>query len=245
MGVLMLGCSMEGPAVVPVFSDRPTVPMDAVVDRTVANCASEGAVCACAGGAAGVYRCLGTTVMCVCPPLPDVSAPVDAVTDVASDRAVATDVPAASDVATDVPARPDTGPPCAADTSTDPMNCGSCGHVCTAPANARAYCALGGCSYACLATFGDCDGNVANGCESSLRTVAHCGTCTLPCEIDNGVGACSPTAMCTVVSCMTGFADCDHAADNGCEADLGFNRLHCGTCGHVCTKACVDGACTM
>ena len=62
--------------------------------------------------------------------------------------------------------------------------------------------------------------------------------------VTNGAAACT-SGRCVVSSCNTGFGDCDRAASNGCEADLGFNRLHCGRCGHVCTKACVDGACTM
>lgn len=47
----------------------------------------------------------------------------------------------------------------------DPLNCGTCGHACSA-ANGIAGCSGGNCTVAgCSAGFYDVDGNVANGCE--------------------------------------------------------------------------------
>lgn len=63
------------------------------------------------------------------------------------------------------------------DTLTDPNNCGSCGHVCSAP-NATMACTGGNCVVAaCNEGFGDCDNDPLNGCETSLNTDANCGTC--------------------------------------------------------------------
>ena len=55
-------------------------------------------------------------------------------------------------------------------TATDAANCGTCGSTCAPRANTTVTCATGTCAYACATGFGDCDGDVANGCEIDLRT---------------------------------------------------------------------------
>jgi sugar lactone lactonase YvrE len=46
------------------------------------------------------------------------------------------------------------------------------------------------------------------------------------------------------VTCVTGFADCNGAAFDGCEVDTRSSGTNCGACGHVCgCGACTDGAC--
>jgi len=68
-------------------------------------------------------------------------------------------------------------------------NCGSCESICQ-PANAvGAVCSpSGGCGYTSCAPFGtggslylDCDGNTANGCESSPSAPSTCGGCGTQC----------------------------------------------------------------
>jgi hypothetical protein len=74
-------------------------------------------------------------------------------------------------------------------------DCGACGERCEGVLNATASCNAGRCDYAtCAAGFGDCDGNRANGCEASLATTAHCGSCADGCgegEVCNASGNCA------------------------------------------------------
>lgn len=53
---------------------------------------------------------------------------------------------------------------------------------CPSRTNATPVCASGACSFVCLAGFGDCDSNLANGCETRTTTTAtHCGMCGRAC----------------------------------------------------------------
>lgn len=101
--------------------------------------------------------------------------------------------------------------------------------------SAHLACEAGTC--ACEASFGDCDGNPKNGCESDFRTSqAACGACGNAC--DNGAcvgGSCQ---------CSGSFADCDGKPENGCETDLASSVDSCGACGHGCLGGgCDAGAC--
>ena len=54
------------------------------------------------------------------------------------------------------------------------------------------------------AGLADCDGQVANGCETNLLTsVAQCGTCINSCTVANGTPGCVAGA-CTVQACNEG-----------------------------------------
>jgi hypothetical protein len=53
-------------------------------------------------------------------------------------------------------------------------NCGSCGSVCPARANATSTCGGTSCSFTCNAGFSNCDGNAMNGCETPY------GSCAIP-----------------------------------------------------------------
>jgi hypothetical protein len=92
---------------------------------------------------------------------------------------------------------------------TDSRNCGTCGRTCSVP-NGLAACASGACSAttvaSCNAGFGSCDGNTANGCETSTNTTAaHCGRCGNACA---GGQACL-AGRC--IACGTPGADCPPA----------------------------------
>jgi hypothetical protein len=116
-------------------------------------------------------------------------------------------------------------------------NCASCGNAC-AFANAAPACAGGACALgACNLGFGNCDGNAANGCETSLTTATDCGGCGVPCARPNGAASCQ-SGTCTLTACSPGFADCDGNPANGCEA------LPCAA-GGVCTSSgqCASGLC--
>lgn len=83
--------------------------------------------------------------------------------------------------------------------SDDIDNCGACGFACPGdarsvkmtttpngdpdPAHGKPVCVTGICDYKCSANWGDCDGNIDNGCETDLRRDPHnCGACGVRCE---------------------------------------------------------------
>ncbi len=83
----------------------------------------------------------------------------------------------------------------------------------------------------CNSVDDDCDGAVDDDSSATL--------CTVP----NAIGRCGG-GSCGVGSCRAGFADCDSAAANGCEADLA-SPSSCGRCFQSCTsgRACRAGEC--
>jgi len=86
---------------------------------------------------------------------------------------------------------------CERNLATDVDACGMCTTVCPARANATRTCATSACSFTCLAGFGDCDGNIANGCETNLaRSTASCGACGTTCDASLPVCA---ARVCTAV----------------------------------------------
>ena len=137
------------------------------------------------------------------------------------------------------------------DTNSSPLNCGSCGNRCTAPANAIARCAAGGCTFECDAGFSNCDGNPANGCESNLKELTNCGACGARCERAGATASCA-TGSCALVACLPLRGNCDGDNANGCERDLSTDEMRCGTCTTVCPASvtagsveCVAGSCAL
>ncbi len=134
-----------------------------------------------------------------------------------------------------------------ANTQNDPAHCGACNAACALANAAVQTCASGRCTVAsCAASFGDCDGMSANGCETDTRTaVANCGGCGRACSLANATSTCAAGA-CAVMACATGFADCDGMAANGCEVALPTDNANCGACGRACGagQVCSAGSCT-
>jgi hypothetical protein len=103
-----------------------------------------------------------------------------------------------------------------------------------------ATCEIGICGYTqCKSEFGDCDGNVTNGCENFLRQVTFCGLncqdihdCTV--EASNANGAFCNNGVCDYASCEFGFSDCNNIRQDGCETNLLDNRENCGQCNRLC-----------
>lgn len=82
--------------------------------------------------------------------------------------------------------------------ATDALNCGTCGNVCTARPNSNPVCVGGGCGVACYSSYGNCDGNPVNGCETALTTSSNCGGCGVICTgmMTCNSGSCSvPVSM--------------------------------------------------
>ncbi|PKN54487.1 MAG: hypothetical protein CVU56_26305 [Deltaproteobacteria bacterium HGW-Deltaproteobacteria-14] len=127
-------------------------------------------------------------------------------------------------------------------TATD---CAACGDACQFD-HAGAVCSAGACALGtCAAGFGDCNTSTADGCETSLKTLADCGGCGTPCTYLHGTATCA-TGTCAPVACETGHADCDANMLNGCESDL-TDPLSCGSCGNVCGEGedCLAGQCVI
>jgi hypothetical protein len=127
-------------------------------------------------------------------------------------------------------------------------DCASCGTACDLP-RATESCSTGTCRVAvCDAEFADCDGAPANGCETSLRTLATCGSCTTACaDVTRATESCA-TGSCAIGSCDFGYGNCDGRYSNGCETAV-TTLTNCGGCGVTCTSgndsmpSCSTGTC--
>jgi len=109
---------------------------------------------------------------------------------------------------------------CEADINNSASHCGACNNRCAPLGDASVgACSLGRCATACPAGRGDCDGNLANGCETDLSAnTAHCGVCGNACVagVACTAGACS--VLLRGLGGRTGFGpdtNCLHATDDG------------------------------
>ncbi len=149
---------------------------------------------------------------------PDAS--LDATAEAGADAATP-DVPPA-----DSPPAPEASVDAAPDVcvSSDSANC--CGVRCrTLPHAGTPACVRGVCGTVCDPSFGDCDGNAANGCEVDLRgDVSNCGMCGRSCPS----GQVCANANCAA-RCPAGFADC-----TGSCRSLSSDPANCGRCNARC-----------
>ena len=128
--------------------------------------------------------------------------------------------------------------------TSDPNNCGACGHVCSFP-NATAMCVNSTCQIgSCNPGFANCNGVASDGCEVNLNTDPNnCGTCGHVCPSGgsclNGTCAGGPGAICgTNSQCASGICSGGFCCTTACVAGTG------GVCGF--TGACTDtGVCAL
>src|SRR6185436_19623072 len=101
----------------------------------------------------------------------------------------------------------------------DPNNCGMCGMACGA-VNSTAKCVAGACMPGqCLPGWGDCNQNLADGCEATLRVEPkNCTACGMACTFKNAIARCSDG--CYLASCNFGFDDCNGEEKDGCETSV-------------------------
>lgn len=116
------------------------------------------------------------------------------------------------------------------------------GYLCTAGAL---------CTPGCTETHRCPDGGscCSGRCVDLAEDLANCGACGVVCAPPHGTGDCNG-GVCEVVTCTTGWDDCDGQAANGCEVFLATDVLHCGACNEPCVlpnarPSCVAGACAI
>jgi hypothetical protein len=103
---------------------------------------------------------------------------------------------------------------------------------------------MGGTGGGCPTGFADCDSNPSD-CETALNLLTSCGSCNTFCDPTHGNVICNPQSLtCEVISCSSGWGNCDANAGTGCETDTQVAPLHCGTCGQSCQgSTCTTGLC--
>jgi hypothetical protein len=131
---------------------------------------------------------------------------------------------------------------------TTPFACGGCYSTCQ-PVHAFGSCVTGSCEIAaCDLGYGDCDGEVENGCETPLVTPSNCGGCGVSCEWPQSLSDCV-SGQCAISVCEEGYGDCDDDLENGCENTLD-SLEHCGICTLSCVfdhaaSVCEEGGCLL
>ncbi len=132
-------------------------------------------------------------------------------------------------------------------TMVDVGNCGGCGTVCTAGANASAACTDGACRNVCTPGYTNCGGT----CVDITSDPANCGGCGVAVPVaPNAVVGCMH-GMPRITGCSPTFLDCDGRLSDGCEIDSQSDVNNCGGCRHSCTPlpnstpTCVNGVCPL
>lgn len=133
---------------------------------------------------------------------------------------------------------------------TDPNNCNGCNLICPPAANSTPICAQGICDLLCTGSFGNCDLQYNNGCETNLNTnLSNCGACGTICSPRANASVACNAGICTYV-CSANFRNCNNNMNDGCEIDIRNNTANCGNCGLVCTApnanmTCNSGVCFL
>jgi hypothetical protein len=129
---------------------------------------------------------------------------------------------------------------CETDLRSDHEHCGVCSKRC----GDNQQCVNG----TCLCPSGTT--RCGNRCVDLNVDVDNCGACGNGCEgavgdDANGTPTCSK-GRCGYL-CYAGFADCNNRINDGCEANIGTDPLHCGSCTTKCdaerSQPCVVGQC--
>lgn len=125
---------------------------------------------------------------------------------------------------------------CEVNFTSDSSNCGGCaasgGQDCaSAFAHADAHCDAGACVYDdCQGNWRDCEGGLADGCESNLDSDAQdCGACDVVCGTTNASATACSAGVCEP-ECTGSWEACTNAT-NGCTTDLSSDEQNCGGCG--------------
>ena len=114
------------------------------------------------------------------------------------------------------------------------------------------FCNSGECEITCDAGYGNCNGNLGDGCEIDISTdVSQCGSCSINCNIligsENVASTECSNSQCSILLCDIGFGDCNGVFNDGCEVDLINSPFHCGQCELICNfgDVCSGGSCVI
>lgn len=175
------------------------------------------------------------------------------------DASTQSDAVAQQDAAVDGPCLPKTcvqlGAQCGwtVDGCGNPIDCGECASGQSCGGGGPNKCGTNECIPKTCGQLGASCGQVSDGCTS----VIDCGWCQAPescggggidnqcgctCTLPHAVTQCAGSD-CSLVSCVTGWADCNGKADDGCEVDLQTDPNHCGGCFELCLGKCIAGNC--
>jgi len=121
-------------------------------------------------------------------------------------------------------------------------NCGRCGNTCSGQ---TPFCDTnsGTCVNGCTGNQTRC----GESCTDANNDEGNCGRCGNECNTNQATASCQD-GLCSIVSCVPGWNDCDRVASNGCETQLN-TLMNCGGCGVTCsssngTASCASGTCT-
>ncbi len=116
----------------------------------------------------------------------------------------------------------DDGDPCTEDDMCDGVGfCVGNDLDCTAPNAQGGACAAGACTgMSCVPGFGDCNGNMSDGCETALDTTGNCGGCGTTCSAGAHANSDCSSGTCQR-SCQNPWENCDGNWANGCEVPTG------------------------
>ncbi len=134
---------------------------------------------------------------------------------------------------------------CEINTTNTVNNCGGCGTICSSANIPTPVCSGSKCTGTCAAGWADCNNNKqTDGCEVHIDAdVNNCGTCGKVCNLPNATEGCSG-GQCTVMSCASGYMDCNGTASDGCEIHTAADVNNCGSCGKVCSLPNASATCT-
>jgi hypothetical protein len=143
----------------------------------------------------------------------------------------------------------------------DKVNCGACGHDCTAlpHVNGSIDCNNGVCVVglsSCAPGWAHCSLNPDDGCETDLSKPTNCGICNNDCSLSSAGRLCAPKGEAAGASPASHecTATCPQHALTNCVnscADLDTSPNNCGSCGNRCGEiaraqaTCEAGACGM
>jgi hypothetical protein len=137
------------------------------------------------------------------------------------------------------------GQPDGAETDVDcgGPDCSPCGNGlhCLGDSDCASGHCVGGVCQACPLGYTLC----SSVCHDLQNDPSNCGTCGYPCpSLPHAVTGCMAGA-CGILSCNSGWGNCDGSSTNGCETNLNTSNNNCGSCGHVCPagQTCVNGQC--